>query len=486
MLGHMNRGFAVLLVLAGALSACAGVMRPDLRLMYADDSGAEQPPVIVIPGILGSRLRHRGSGEEIWPGPLWRLALGDHAQLALQIDPKSLEPVADDIEPYALFEGAGGLDFYGALVRTLARDGGFRLTAAGTPVRERGRRYYLFPYDWRQDNVLSARRLDALIEQIRRDHGDPKLRVDIVAHSMGGLITRYFLRYGTVDVLGDNELPVSYAGAAKVRTVVLLGTPNLGSAASLHSFLEGARVGLRRVPAAVLATMPSTYELFPHPLNRWLVTPAGEALDRDLFDRELWQRFQWSVYAPAVVAGVRARGGDPALLQRYFDKRLERARRFVWALTRELKDSPERLVVFGGNCQPTPARVLVEEDGGDSVARLHPGDVRARVAGVDYEALMLEPGDGQVTKPSLLARENLNPALPRHAHAFFPLAYSFFLCEEHSRLTGNVSFQDNLLNVLLMRERPFDQMPKEGLNTPTAKPPRGASGKPARTAPPAR
>jgi len=267
---------------------------------------------------------------------------------------------------------------------------------------------------------------------------------------------------------------------------VLLGTPNLGSAASLHSFLEGARVGLRRVPTEVLATMPSTYELFPHPLNRWLVTPAGEALDRDLFDPELWQRFQWSVYDPAVVARLQARGEDPTLLQRHFDKRLERARRFVWALTRELKDSPERLVVFGGNCQPTPARVLVEDSGGDSVARLHPGDVRARVAGVDYEALMLEPGDGQVTKPSLLARENLNPALPRHAHAFFPLAYSFFLCEEHSRLTGNVSFQDNLLNVLLMRERPFDQMPKEGLNSPRETPRRGASGRPARTAPPAR
>ncbi|HSW14622.1 MAG TPA: hypothetical protein VLI06_17390 [Solimonas sp.] len=475
----MNRGFLLLLLVA-ALCACGGVMRPDLRRMYLDSTGSAQPPVIVIPGILGSRLRHRGSGEEIWPGPLWRVALGDQAQLALQIDPRTLEPLADDIEPHALFEGAAGRDFYGALIRTLAQDGGFSLTQAGTPVRGRARRYYLFPYDWRQDNVLSARRLDALIEQIRRDHGDPKLRVDIVAHSMGGLITRYFLRYGSADVLGDNELPISYAGAAKVRTAILLGTPNLGSASSLHSFLVGADIGLRRVPPEVLATMPSTYQLFPHPLNRWLVTPQGEALDRDLFDSGTWQRFQWSVYDPQVIARLQARGQDPAVLQRYFDKRLERARRFVWALTRQLDHSPERLVVFGGNCRPTPARLLVEEDGGDSVARLEPGAVRHRVAGIDYEALMLEPGDGQVTKPSLLARENLNPALPRHAQAFFPLAYSFFLCEEHQRLTGNVSFQDNLLNVLLMRERPFDQMPEQmrgAPRSPTTRPPRAASGK---------
>jgi len=29
------------------------------------------------------------------------------------------------------------------------------------------------------------------------------------------------------------------------------------------------------------------------------------------------------------------------------------------------------------------------------------------------------------------------------------LRYSFFLCESHDRLTGNITFQDNLLNALL-------------------------------------
>ncbi len=110
------------------------------------------------------------------------------------------------------------------------------------------RRYYIFPYDWRQDNVVTARKLDALIEQIRKDYGDPRLKVDIVAHSMGGLITRYYIQYGVADVLDDNEFPANFAGADKIRTAVLLGTPNLGSVSALHSLLAGYHVGGQAIP----------------------------------------------------------------------------------------------------------------------------------------------------------------------------------------------------------------------------------------------
>jgi len=68
-----------------------------------------------------------------------------------------------------------------------------------------------------------------------------------------------------------------------------------------------------------------------------------------------------------------------------------------------------------------------------------------------YENLMLEPGDGRVTKPSLFAREALDPAVPRHRYSFFPMDHSILLCESHNSLTGNISFQNNLLNILRMR-----------------------------------
>lgn len=446
------------------LNACDNP-RPDLKRLYRSSSaGVDQPPVILVPGILGSRLRDRQSGREVWPGSLFDKLFGDFTALALDIDPATLEPRASALEAFALTDQALGRDFYGRIVETLTRAGGYVAGRPGTPNPRRERRYYLFAYDWRQDGVISAAALDALIEQIRRDYDDPQLKVDIVAHSMGGLVVRYYLRYGGVDVLDGNDFPVNNRGADRVRRVVMLGTPNLGSVSSLHSFLRGYAVGLRGLATETLATMPSVYQLFPHPLNTWLIGLDGRPLERDLFEARIWQRFQWSVFDPAVIRRVGRRFSDPrqaaeyiGVLQRYFDKRLERARRFVWSLSFRAGETPIRYIVFGGDCILTPARLLVEEVNGESLVRLRPEDIAAPLPGVPYERLMLEPGDGRVTKPSLLARESLDPTVPRHEYTMFPLDHSFVLCEAHDTMTGNINFQDNLLNVLLTRTRAMER-----------------------------
>jgi len=445
---------------------------PDLHRLY--ESGMERvrvPPVIIVPGILGSRLRERGSGRELWPGSLYNILISANS-LGLRIDPKTLEPRADDVEAYDLFRGLLGNDFYGQIIDTLEKQGGYvrghpgRIADAGT------RRYYVFPYDWRQDNVVTARKLDALIDQIRQDYGDPKLKVDIVAHSMGGLITRYYIQYGVTDVLGSNDFAANFAGADKIRTAVLLGTPNLGSVNSLHSLLFGHHVGWQAIPVEALATMPSVYELLPHPVTNWIVDIKGQPVERDLFFVGTWMAYQWSVFDPVVEERVKA--GNPNstegqqqidLLHDYFAKRIERARRFVWSLSYNASENaPVRLVVFGGDCTLTPARVVEEQDSmrapeRHAAVRLLPKDIHNPEPGIDYSRLMLEPGDGEVTKPSLLARQSLDPTVSRSDDVFFPLAYAFFLCGDHEHLTGNINFQDNLLNVLLERERPWEQPP---------------------------
>jgi hypothetical protein len=95
---------------------------------------------------------------------------------------------------------------------------------------------------------------------------------------------------------------------------------------------------------------------------------------------------------------------------------------------------------------------LVEEVEGESIVRMQPHEVAQPIPGVDYDALLLEPGDGSVTKASLLGRNVLDPSVQRHRFIHVPIAQSFFLCESHESLTGNLNFQDNLLNTLLSRD----------------------------------
>jgi pimeloyl-ACP methyl ester carboxylesterase len=446
-----------------AIAACSTPLRPDLARLYGVGTGpGDTTPVIVIPGLFGSKLRSRTTGVEVWPGTWSDVLWGDYRGLAVDFDPVTLAVRGDDIEAYDLADSVLGHDIYRPIIDTLQRFGGYVRATPGTRPEPGERRFYVFPYDWRQDNVVHARELEALIDTIRRDYGNPDLRVDIVAHSMGGLIARYYLRYGTVDVLesGSDELVTLY-GTTRVRKLILLGTPNMGSAGSLHAFIGGESIGFGRIPTEVLATIPSGYQLFPHPLVTWLIDAQGRGLYEDLFSSATWRRFGWSVYSPAAAKRLKAARGADAdayleALRRYFDYRLERGRRFMWMLSTPEPATPIRYVLFGGDCTLTPARLALEEDDGRPAVRLYPGDIVKPVPGVPYDELMLEPGDGRVTKPSLLARETLDPMAPQSADSFLPVAYWFFLCEHHDQLTSNNNFQDNLLNVLLTRSLPWE------------------------------
>ena len=469
----MHRQLFILMLISCLAAACSLTPVPDLQRLYETrpltrdttlEAGEVETPVILVHGVFGARLRDRDTGREVWPGSITSLLFNSYDDIALPIDADTLQPAASKLEAHAITDSAAGRDFYGAIIRTLETAGGYRKGVPGEAVSDGHRRYYILVYDWRQDNVQTAHRLDELITRIRSDYAKPDLKVDIVAHSMGGLATRYYLRYGTTDVLDSNDFPMSEHGAARVRKVILLGTPNLGSVSGLSEFMQGFRVGLRRISTETFVTMPSAYQLFPHPIRSCLVSATGDVLDRDMFDTQIWRDFQWSIFDPKVRARILKRFPNPEegaahldRLERYFEKHIERARRFVWSLTVPVEYSKVRHVVFGGDCEQTPARILVEEVKGESVLRLRPSEITRRLSGVNYEKLMLEPGDGRVTKPSLFAREALDPTVPRHRYSFFPMDHSILLCESHDSLTSNISFQNNLLNILLTRDRPLPE-----------------------------
>ncbi len=448
--------------IAVVLAACAASPMTDLRRLYEMQSGnPDQPPVVVIHGVLGSRLANASGGKEVWPGSLRNIVFSDYPELRLDIDPDTLLPLPSTLVTTGIARRAGGVDFYGRILSTLEDAAGFGPAVPGQPATRGEKRYYVFAYDWRQDNVVTVTKLDAFIEEIRADYANPDLKVDVIAHSMGGLVTRYYIRYGTLDVLDDNAFPVNQRGASRIRRVILLGTPNLGSVGALQTLIRGYKVGLGAVPPEVVATFPSTYQLLPHAITNWFVTMDGRPLERDQFSADnFWRRFEFSVFDPATRQRIRDSFSSTAdaeayleLLERYFHKHIERARRFSWSLTVPVPSAQIRYILFGGDCLPTPARVVVEPVEGDWALRLEPREIVSPTPGVDYDRLMLEPGDGTVTKASLLAKDTTDPTVARHEYSFFPVDYPVFLCEKHSQLTGNVDFQNNLLHALLSVDR---------------------------------
>lgn len=232
-----------------------------------------------------------------------------------------------------------------------------------------------------------------------------------------------------------------------------MGTPNLGSTSALQQLLEGAKFGINKIGPEVLMTFPSAYQLLPHPIANVVLGSDGKPLQRDIFDIDIWQALEWGP-DPKIRAQLQNQGWTQSnliALETYAALHLERARRFVWSLTVSNPKPPSELIIFGGDCTTTPARILIEDLGDESWVRLWPNEIKSPRSGINYQALMLEPGDGAVTKASLLARTELDPSIPRHRFSYFPLDYAVMFCEDHSQLTGNITFQDNLLHVLLSR-----------------------------------
>lgn len=466
----MSRVLIFLVVLFLSPAAFAD-KRPDLARLYASvGQKADQPPVILIPGLMGSTLIDKSSGKEFWPGSLSALAFSDYRGLA-QMSEEDRE--GEGLVPGDLFYGVAGVDFYSDLTGTLEQVGRFRRAQPGETVQGDGdrRRYYVFNYDWRRTNVQTVAKLHALIEQIRRDYDDPKLKVDIVAHSNGGLIASYYLRYGPRDVLNETDPQPWNEGEQRVRRLLMLGTPMLGSVRSVERLMYGMRIALRVIPVEVMATISTPFEALPNPALQPIVDAQGNTIALDLFDPQTWRERRWSVYSDEVMARVRASADSPEAgeaavrgLQAQFERNLRRAKRFLQVLNTPMPGQVD-IAVYGGDCEMTASRAMLVETGAASELIFRPAETaRSRVKApgkkngqtsaadrIDYEGLLAEPGDGLVTRASQLGRPPVRNGHARSEFHFFDDPQTMFLCASHASLTGNPNFQDNLLYFLLVR-----------------------------------
>jgi hypothetical protein len=213
--------------------------------------------VVLVPGLLGSVLEK--NGKPLWGlsgGALLRALFsmgGSIKSLTLKSDSEG-DVAADGVVARAvlpdthLLPGFWKVDGYTRVANTLVERLGLT----------RGKNFFEFPYDWRRDNRYTAKRFARQTEQWlhawRTQHGGPAdARLVLVAHSMGGIVSRYFLE--------------CLEGWKNTRALITFGTPYRGSLMALQALSLGFRKNLGPVNLIDLSDMvrsfPSAYQLLP-------------------------------------------------------------------------------------------------------------------------------------------------------------------------------------------------------------------------------
>lgn len=462
-------------------SGCGARRTPDLGRIFAGVRERKgKRPVIVIPGILGSSIVNRKTGEVVWPSAFRSdvdgLSLPTTPDLAANRDELDAARI---VEAAKLAKIAPEVYVYHHLLRALEDYGGYREGDWANPP-EGGDQdtFYVFAYDWRRDNVESARLLVKRVEALKLKLGRPDLRFNVVSHSMGGLVARYAAMYGDQDLPPAGAQPQpEWAGASFVNKIFMFGTPNAGSAEAFAVLLEGYSVteGLRRrvhllnkLSREDVMTAPSIFQLLPHAALAHFLDRDLRPLSVDLYDPAVWRRFGWSAANDPAFRAAYERGtardeeaptghGTLSDLDAYLDAVLARARRFHEALDAQAADeAPVKLFAFGGDCEETLSAPVIMQDEKTgrwltlTQAKSLRGSDGRRLKREEVVRAMYAPGDGRVTRDSLLG---VRIGAAGRASALYdtplPVAYAAFACDLHSDLQNNRTLQDNALTLLV-------------------------------------
>ncbi|MEM1450380.1 MAG: hypothetical protein AAGI22_14785 [Planctomycetota bacterium] len=232
---------------------------------------APQNPVIVIPGITATCLR---DDYELDAKRVWTALRTRYDDVALHPDDTRYERqlparvIADQVFDIP----------YDEMLKDLRHD--------LSPHRRSPTPVYAFPYDWRQPLVDTEAQLADFIEEVidrtslmRHYHAagyanDPK--VDLVGHSMGGLVIAGYLG--------------SHGGDGRVGKVATLGSPFRGSFEAVIKVTTGlSSIGGKSASREreVSRIIPALYHLMPK-FRGALETDPG--IPTSIFDPDAWQK----------------------------------------------------------------------------------------------------------------------------------------------------------------------------------------------------
>ncbi len=430
-------------------------------LAYAASAQGKNP-VILIPGLSGSELRHKVTNERIW----FRAFKSKSEDLRLPIN-ADLSKNYDDLVPGdVLREVKLGVfpvtDVYGGFIKAMEIRGGYHEEKWDSPPDEGFQdSLYVFAYDWRLDNVENARRLVQKVEALKLKLKKPELKFDIVAHSMGGLISRYAAMYGDAD-LGPGKPVPTWAGSKLFDKIVLLGTPNEGSALSLSGLINGFTLGGMRIDLPfvqdtskfTIFSVPSAYQLLPSPGTFKAYDENLQPMDIDLYDPKVWAKYGWNPLDDKEFA-VEYKTVKKEDAEIFFSANLDRAKRFHEAL--DAANGRSEGVAFyalGSDCRTSLDAVVLYQDARTKKwnTLFQPREFTTsdgkKVSANDLKKFMFTPGDGVVTRRSLSAEAASERA---KVPSIFNGRSNRLICGDHNKLAANSKIQEHIIDLLNAR-----------------------------------
>lgn len=212
--------------------------------------------IVYVPGITGSSLLK--DGKALWDASLpTYIALCRKARLRKELeirgdDDGALDDLGDGITAGEVIElpfvVPGLVKSVGP--RRIQEALGDSLDLEPASLTHPGN-FHLFAYDWRRSNRHSAKRLRAFVEPLLkrwRTERYPEAEVILIAHSMGGLVSRYY-----AEVLN---------GWHDCKAIFTLGTPHRGSISIADYLANGYREkGLDL--SDTVRSLASAHELLP-------------------------------------------------------------------------------------------------------------------------------------------------------------------------------------------------------------------------------
>lgn len=326
-------------------------------------------PVIIIPGILGSKL---GDDKEIVWGNIGNMiSRFSDLELSLNTDKTQLKPMGllDSIQVFGPFK----FKQYDGLIKILT-DLGF----------QKGTDLFIFPYDWRRSNYYSAKMLKEFVDNLKG--GNPKFankKFTILAHSMGGLVARIYIQ--------------NLEGSKSIGQLITMGTPLLGSLEAFRSFLTGLGglgnfiVGGEDVVKRVIFSFPSVYELLAGYENCCILGhpkhPQPLKKPIKLVEASHWLKYKWS--PDEYLKSPR---------KEFLEKALKNAGK-IHNLVKTTIPKEVKYVNIAGDLVPTVSRVYLDKISGKPIKWK------------DF------PGDGTVPEWSstLIGKLDAYPATRKHA-----------------------------------------------------------------------